>query len=185
MTKEEIQQLAETAVAAIAHANTLAERRTAAKEAALAAVRGIELALTRVLEHAGIKAFVGLPNLGTGTLYLRGLNLRRQRLDEPLPRPGSATSHTLVLDARGKLVTALFVRTAAGPGLHVMDATDADIDLPIDLKLVADAAPVLLRMHVLGAGERGELAESQEHLADNLSRAVDAWKRGVRIEAVS
>jgi hypothetical protein len=180
LTRHDIEQLAETTVAAIAQAATLAERRAAAKAEASIAMRAIEAALGKVLEHAGLSAFVGLPNLGTGSLYLRGLNVRRRNLDEPLPR--GRADHTLVLDAKGKLVTALLVRTDGGPrGLHIMPATDDDLE-PGDLGNVAAAAAALLRLHVLGAGERGELAERQEQLAENLRVAVAAWDKGLSVE---
>lgn len=182
LTKDKILQLSQTTVEAIAAAGALHQVRERSRAETAAAIRRIESALGQVLTGAQLTAFVGLPNLGTGGIFLRGLNVRARNHHDKLRRPSWGASDAegsamLVLDARGQLRMALLVRGSGDLGLSLRGAEDADF-LPEDLELVAEAAIDLLTIHREGAGDRAQTLERATQLAHHLEAALAAWDRG-------
>lgn len=178
MTPEKIQTVTRLTVEAITAAGELRAARDRSRLTTAAAARRIEQALGRVLAEAGLLAFVGAPNLGTGSLILRGINVRTKHHDDKLRRAASngPAPLSLVLDGRGRLMMATIVRDG-DLAMSLRAATDEDL-LPDDLALIAEAAIELLSCHREHAGGRVDSLERNATLAHNLDAALRAWDLG-------
>lgn len=187
MNKEQIQQLATLAVDAIAKASDLHQARQQSHVSAIAAMRRIEWALGQLLADTGLSAFIGTPNIGTGSLALRALNVRAKHHDAKLARPpwigAAAPPLTLILDAKGRLLVAQVIRDQE-LALSMRPAADADLAVD-DLELVANAAIALLSRHRDVAGERTESLAKCALLAQNLDAALCASYSGIRFPSPS
>jgi len=182
MNREQIQQLATLAVDAIAKASDLHQARQQSRGAALAAMRAIEAAIARLLADTGLSALAGAPNIGSGSLTLRAINVRAKHRDAKLPRPtfgGSDPGASLVLDSKGRLLVAQVIRDPE-LALSMRPATDDDLATD-DLEAVANAAVELLERHRDVAGERTETLARCELLSTNIDAALSAWQLGARV----
>ncbi len=185
MTQEQIHALSDAVTGAITGAAELAALRDRTRADVVRQIRAIEAALHLVLQESGLPAFVNLANLGSGSLPLRGLNVRGDSAGAKLKRPSwmGEPPESLILDGKGYLMMAKLVRDDTGQALSLRAAIDDDFELD-DLERVAETAAALLHDQAEALEARAATLARIEALRANLDAALDAWEAGGAVRPV-